>query len=321
MSKIFKYEYPGLSKLADTIKLFGDYLSGLTIKYNPTYIVPLETKGAVILRLAFESVRDAISCPLIYRRAFDFLSKDELADAKCLIVDDTFFTGHTLGKVYKNLENKVKDVKLCALFDFSDIYEERDVNQEIRKKLAVPDFKELSSIAYIDVLRYIQNKIFSEDMPATYDHLMLKTIIEFDEYEALLKKISKTNRLLHYGIRGAFDTSAILLEDLIDGTWATPPKIRLWYNETTNLLRIAPIAFPSKDYEPNQTHISEKLSKIIVSKVPSAIMFDAIDVMSYTQRLFLMQYLGQIFNEQNIELKVDDEHLLRYYPGPVGQNL
>ena len=85
------------------------------------YLVPIESKGMLLLQSVVKN-RPSGSWPALRNlRAFDFLSPEELCDKRVAIVDDTLFTGRTLRQTAQRLEQLgVRSIDQYAFLSYQD---------------------------------------------------------------------------------------------------------------------------------------------------------------------------------------------------------
>jgi hypothetical protein len=264
--------------------------------------------------------QSATNPTLIYPRGLDFLEPSIISKSSFLVVDDTVFSGRTLGITKNKLERlNAKTVQLAALFDFSYLYSPTEVNSDILKatdillKLPIGS----KSLSPQEVLGYLQEAVLSERMPATCDHLLFEAQARKEQFEELMELLSSTGRFLHYGRRGSHLTGALLLDDGPAGLWATPPKVRFWFHETKETLRIAPIAYRPSSLD-TSSQLADEIRDAFRNAKSSESALDLLESNSLADRMFLMRHLMADLSQAGIRLQLQSKHLFRYYPQPVG---
>ncbi len=116
--------------MSELFPQFKQFLESEVLDKNFDYIVPIETKGALVL----DEIISTMEKPkprVLYKRAFDFLDPEEIKGKKAAIIDDSVFTGKTINKDTENLLNKgFGEVKKYAfiLFDGKDTKECRRID-------------------------------------------------------------------------------------------------------------------------------------------------------------------------------------------------
>ena len=311
------------TELSSRIKCFGEHIKTIVEKNDINYLIPLETKGALLIDVACDnnnSLPETLN--IIYPRALRYIPKDHFSKSRILLVDDIFFSGNHLKRVFKRVQDhggNPDNMHCLALLDFSagdrDIDYEGGMHDRICENI-LPGF----TLKRSETLLFLQKEILKRTMPSVYDHLTVQAEgVDDDVYLNLLSKLSDRNRLLHYGQRGAFLASTILLDDLFDGEWDVPAKVRIWYNPDKKVLRITPVGFISGNNINRQINFSACLCKAIVAPVKS----NSAEVIAEAEyeagvlsgRLHQLLLLKKILHDLNLKFKLDDEHLSRYYPG------
>lgn len=313
------------NRMSALVHRFGEHLSELIINIKPDFIIPLETKGAILMELAFGGIKKQFSdhFDIIYPRALDYLPIAKLRSSRFLIVDDAVFSGKTLKAVTEILEKKgvpSTGVHLTALFDFTSGQPDEDYHADIKDRLIIFQDKDSSIISRKDALQFIHHQILTERMPSTYDHLLFKSQnVQLWQYNNLLSYAAETNRLLDYGRRGSFLTSSILLDDLFKGEWDFPPKLRLWYHPDQKVLRMAPVASPvaysTDTYRDEQKNVEEIFLEGLGEKSEQTHQRAFYDAFTFNMKLQVLPYLDSYVTEAGIQMSLDKTHLDRYYPG------
>lgn len=322
-------EFLSRNKMNVLIEQFARHLEELIEHIQPNFIVPLETKGAILLEMCLSRIRHALPADLkiIYPRAFEYLKQEELRSGRFLIVDDTVFSCTTLMRVNESLTDKgasESQIYMTALLDFTRGEPDQDYHEDVYRRILFPP-QATADVTKEEALEFIHDKILKERMPSTYDHLLFVGMdVNQWQYEAILSSAADTNRLLDYGRRGAFLTSSILLEDLYPGAWDFPPKLRLWYHPGDKILRVAPVASPRYD-DPLSflTMLSasqiDEIEKTFLSNLGtnsersrSVALFDA---RVYAARLQMVPYINLYLAQTGLPAKLEVTHLDRYFPG------
>ena len=76
------------------VQHFGRLIQEMVSSFCPDYLVPLETKGAILLEMSLETVRQNIPSHvrIVYPRAIHYMADERLQSGRFLIVDDAVFT-------------------------------------------------------------------------------------------------------------------------------------------------------------------------------------------------------------------------------------
>jgi hypothetical protein len=310
------------TELTNRIKCFGEQINQIVTERRINYLIPLETKGALLVDVACGKIDLPKSLNIIYPRALRYIPSSDIASSRILLVDDIFFSGGHLNRVY----NKVKEygarpdnVYCLALLDFSCGDRDKDYVGEMHDRICENILPGLT-LKRSDTLLFLQNEMLEKTMPSVYDHLTIEARgVENDKYLNLLAMFSDKNRLLHYGQRGAYQASSILLDDLFEGEWDVPAKVRLWYNSNNKTLRITPVGFISADGKNTKKDISECLYQAIIKPVISDLAaekeeaeYEALVLAARLQQLILLK---KTLYDLKFKFSLDTDHLNRYYPG------
>ena len=310
------------TELTNRIKCFGEHIKKIVEKNDINYLIPLETKGALLVDVACgdnNTLPETLN--IIYPRALRYIPTEDMAKSRILLVDDIFFSGNHLKRVYDRVQvhgGSPDNIHCLALLDFSsgdrDIDYEGDMHDLICENI-LPGF----TLKRSETLLFLQKEILTRTMPSVYDHLTVEAQgVENDIYQTFLAILSDKNRLLHYGQRGAFQASSILLDDLFVGEWDVPAKARLWYNPIKKILRITPVGFISGNSINQKINFSKCLCKAIVEPVKSTTAeareeaeYEAGVLAGRLQQLILLK---KLLYDLNLKFSLDNEHLDRYYP-------
>lgn len=307
--------------VASIVRAFGKHLRSLVQQLEPTHLVPLETKGAILLEHALQSVSEAPLPPILYPKAFRYLPPEEAQRVRALLVDDVLFSGRTLKEAKRQLESagvRPDRITPIALLDYSAGQPDIDYFADIQAAVQRTKPRDLS-VPHHDALQFLQNEILHSRMPSTYDLVLLEAQgVRPWDYQDLLRQLQGTGRLLEYGRRGAFLTSTILLDDLGNDGWDFPAKIRQWYHAQHNLLRLAPVGaanMPASDLE-------GRLTDLLVNAIPADRQRDredaAFDAQLLARRVGMLARFRTVL-PQNLSFELDTTHLVRYFPGVAEQ--
>lgn len=317
------------SEMHAVVQQFGTHIQELASSLHPEYIVPLETKGAILLEMSLSSIRHKMppSLRVIYPRAFHYMRTESLRSSNFLIVDDAVFTCKSLSDVYRSLKDRgvpESHIHMTAFLDFTCGEPNKDYHEDIYRRISFPR-KIPSSITRQEALHFVHNQIITERMPSTYDHLLfVGEDVNSWQYDGILSSAADDNRLLDYGRRGAFLTSSILLDDLYHGAWDFPPKIRLWYHPGRRVLRAAPIASPCTDGSlsgprPQSDSRPSEIEHIFLSNLGSeseeSRRHALYDAMVFSARLQIIPQVKAYLSAGQVTAHIERTHLDRYFPG------
>lgn len=320
MNSINNNSNPG-QQLSTRIQRFGKLIKNIASENSINCIVPLETKGALLVDVACSDTPLPKETQIIYPRAIRYFSKDDISESKILLVDDVFFTGRHLKEVYEKFilyGAKEENIYCIAFLDFSS--GQRDIDyvgflHDMISRNIIDGF----TLTRKETLRYLQKEMLEKTMPSVYDHLTIEAEdICSDKYNELLTKLSNLNRLLNYGQRGAYQAGSILLDDIFDGDWDVPPKARLWWNKDTKKLRITPVGFYSCNNNNQLKLYHEDIHNKIVNSVKTTDV-SYIEEAEYEAkilegRILQLKYLKKLLHNMGINYTIENNHLDRYYP-------
>jgi hypoxanthine phosphoribosyltransferase len=310
------------TELTQRIKKFGEHLKEIILKNKVNYLMPLETKGALLVDVACGNGTLPKSLNIIYPRALRYISKSEISSSIFLLVDDIFFSGKHLKRIYDHVQSygaQKDNIHCLAFLDFSSGDRDKEYDGKMHDQIC-KNYLQGCQLERKKALSFLQKEMLEKTMPSVYDHLTIEaTDVSHEKYIELLRMFSLNHRLLHYGQRGAYLTSSILLDDLFSGSWDVPPKARLWWHPSENKLRITPVGFVSNSNN-NYTNIPfcKDLNKSIVNTVVSG-SIDDIEEAKYESkvleaRLHQLVLLKKNLNDLGLSFSFENDHLDRYYP-------
>jgi len=301
---------------------YGLQIKKLIEGRHPNYILPLETKGALLIDEAFSCIGyKPNTCNFIYRRTLDYLSEEELSKSRFLVLDDSFVTGRSLKETKKLLIDYGVAENNISLVAFMDLSNSKDLHQDVYKETIFIDFDKFKRIGKDLVYQAIESEILQKEMPSVCDHLVFKAKkVNQYKYLQILDELDKTNRLLYYNQRGDFYAGILLLDDLYNPNWPTPAKIRFWYKPfPSEFLLFVPMAFPPSS-EKIPVYIGNFYNELlsILSKHTRKISNigieqDKADAASISVRVNTLKYLKPLFKKLNIKISFYSRHMPRYY--------
>jgi len=317
------------SNLPALVQQLGKLIQELISSFRPHYILPLETKGAILLEMSLASVRQNLqgSVRIIYPRAIHYVGDEALRASRFLIVDDAVFTCKSLRDAYLSLVSRgvpESQIRMVALLDFTSGEPGRDYHEDVHRRISFPQSVDLP-ITREEALRLIHNRIMVQRIPSTYDHLLfVGENVDPWNYEDILSCAADRNSLLDYGRRGAFLTSSILVADLFPGKWDFPPKIRLWYHPDQRTLRAAPTATPQVDgnyswlqpsYKEIHAHVQDLFGASLGSNNEESRRYALYDSDVFIARAQVIPILSAYLSTCPVPFHIDRTHLDRYFPG------
>lgn len=315
---------------------FRNHLQTLVDQHEPAYIVPLESKGTMLADICLSEFTPKRPYQIIYPRAFDYIPPNELRASNFLLLDDNFRHGTTLNKAYSQLiEKRVPDsqITMVALLDSHNESNHNDYLENVWEKLKNNFLLDAIKFTHSErraVMFDLQDRILQDRIPLTYDHIRLTTHTSKDVYKSLLARLSESGRVLDYGVRGGYFTSAIPLDDIYSRTtWDFLPEFRLWFHLATGNLQIAPVGTPQNGNEvfdsPTDFDFHRQVQHLFDTGVESTtdILRHRKDfhARSLTSRACLLKWLKPSYAALNLWPEPESFELNRYYPGEMGSSL
>lgn len=308
------------TEITNRIEYCGEHINKLVKEKNIKYIILLETKGALLLDIACEKKTLPKYVQVIYPRAIRYIPPSEIASSNILLVDDIFFSGGHLNRIFKRVQAygaKPGNILCLALLDFSSGIRDKDYFGDMHDRICkniIPG----AVLRRSETLLYLQKELLERSVPSVYDHLTIEAQgVEWDQYLSLLAIFSQQNRLLHYGQRGSYQTSSILLDDLFTGEWDVPAKARLWYNQTKKTIRITPVGFIAANNNLSfnfSDSLSEAITEAVVSILPNDKLDAKYEATVIAGRLQQLVFLKKILHDVGLKFTLENDHLNRYYP-------
>lgn len=310
------------SEIARRVPVFGEHIAKLSAKYKIDYIVPLETKGALLIDIACGNLGEELLDRIIYPKAIRYFTKEELKKLSILLVDDVFFSGAHLRRIHDRLVDagiSENNIHCITFLDFSTGKSDIDYDEYIHKKISL-NILPNPPIERKLTLLHLQKEMLENDMPSVYDHVTFQSDgIDDTGFVTLINELSKTNRFLYYGKRGSNYTGTLLLDDLFTGDWDVPPKVRIWYSPALKKIRISPVGFISCSNNEVKAFVGFERIKIAISnQIQSENDNETIEAtyeaISFSCRLEQYLRVKDLFGSLNIHLQIDARYINRYYP-------
>lgn len=208
------------------------------------YIVPIETKGMVLLEEALPTSLRGDS-HILFRRAFDFISPQEAADKTAALVDDTLVIGRTLNRSEDDLRSKgIGQVRKYAFILYDD-----PKYQKFRRVQDIKCCSILSPLEYSLILEEL-SELSMRDRPSYPDHIVYFVQLH-DTYptEAIISLCRETGTLVEYDDNDSARICSIhypaftpRLPKYADDTG--PNKLRMSIHYQGNQLTFSPGFFP-----------------------------------------------------------------------------
>jgi len=148
------------------IPRFRDFCAKEILENGFDYIVPIETKGMVFLEEALPPSLIGGS-HVLFRRAFDFIPPEEVADKTAALVDDTLVIGRTLNRSESELRSKgIDQISKYAFILYDD-----PKYREFRRVKDIHFCSILSPLEYSLILEEL-SEISMKDRPSYPDHIV-----------------------------------------------------------------------------------------------------------------------------------------------------
>jgi len=296
------------------------FLSRQISERGINYLIPLESKGALLLDLALEALPAGDMRPeILYLRSLDYLSMQNRATITFGVFDDFVFSGRTIGRALDSMARlniPREHIHPMAFFKFLGSGPNEDVCSDILASIEVPGDGALLSLSQDQVLREVQTLAAEHKIPASYDNLHWDQTIAENDYALLMRDLAKTGWFLQYGQRGNIDASALLVRTESSKSFSVTPKIRFWYDRSNCLLRVAPLSF-AKAGKSRFAHRCARLSKILTPEQPTPrqCTFATYQAQVISEQVALLGYLKPYFQNYKLTPKLDNKHIRRYF-GP-----
>ena len=284
------------------------------------YLIPLESKGALLLDFALNALSDIDNRPeVLYLRSLEYLSPQIRATASFGVFDDCVFSGRTIASALESM-NKLKiprqHIHPMAFFKFTRRGPNEDARSGILSATATPGDAVLLRLSQDQILRDVQALAVEHKIPASYDNLDWDQTISKNLYAQLMRDLVKTGWFLHYGQRGNIDVSALLVRTESKESFSAMPKIRFWYDRSKRLLRVTPISFAKAGKSPFARRCAA-LKAILTPEKPTGRQqkFAAYQAQAISEQVALLGYLKPYFRKYGLSPELDQKHIRRYF-GP-----
>lgn len=309
--------------MAALLDRWGKHIQYVISEINPDFVMPLETKGAFIL----DTILDRTACvipptsQIVYPRAVDFFTAEQLSKSRFLVIDDTFVTGRTLRNTKHHLVEAgahSDKIQLTALLDFS---QQQDRYDDTFRETIFPVHGD-TNYRTDEVMAHIEKEILCGKMPSTCDHLVFNAEgVTPSKYTSIVDSLSQSGKILNYYKRGSFDACALILDDCYDSaSWPVPPKIRFWHDRRSHRLCLVPMAFPF-DCEslPNHLHTYyDELLTILSSRprfLPEGLVqtIDQAEAASMVARIDSLKYIKTLLMSHGVNPQLSRSPIRRHY--------
>ncbi|MEK9137723.1 MAG: hypothetical protein AAB393_11425, partial [Bacteroidota bacterium] len=156
--------------MTELMPRFREFCARNILAQNYDYIVPIESKGMLILHDALTSDLST-GLKLRFRRSFDFIPPEELEGKRVALVDDTVVYGRVLNNSVAPLQrNGVKEVGRYAFMLY-------DRDEDSRRWRQIDDIHLCSVLDFRDYAAILDelSQITMRDRPSYPDHMTLRS--------------------------------------------------------------------------------------------------------------------------------------------------
>ncbi|MHC4300446.1 MAG: hypothetical protein ACYS7Y_24490 [Planctomycetota bacterium] len=307
-------------KSPGVISSLADFLARQISERRIQYLIPLESKGALLMDLAMQEFpSDLVRPDVLYLRSLEYLPPEIRDTASFGILDDFVFSGHTIGRAI-DLMSKLKiprrHIHPMAFFKFRHIGSNEDARRDMLSETVVPSDGGLLQLSQDEILKDVQELAIEHKIPASYDNLDWDISVGEHDYARLMRYLAKTGWYLYYGQRGKLDASALLVRTGSGTSFSALPKIRFWYDSSKRLLHTSPISF-AKAGKSRFARRCATLKEVLTPEQPTRRqrIFAAYQSAAICEQVALLGYLKPYLRKFRLTPKLNNIHLERYF-GP-----
>ncbi|MBV6419581.1 MAG: hypothetical protein DAHOPDDO_00804 [Ignavibacteriaceae bacterium] len=282
------------------------------------YLIPLETKGALLVDYVYSTIRDKNGWPeILYLRSLEYMPIEKKQNSKFALFDDfvfsgrTFFNAHTL---MKELNIPSKNIYKFAFYKFINQDRNEDLLHEFISEISVPKDVDENPLSQTEILKSVQKLALDKKIPASYDNLHWDVKIDEWKYNELMVELSSSSWFIYYGRRGRFDASVLLIPSKNRRGYDSHSKIRFWYDSFSSNLVISPIVYPSKKKSALNT-CSEALYQIILPETytEKQSKFSGYQANAICEQINLLSYLIPYYEKYKLKADLNVKQLHRYF--------
>ncbi len=289
------------------------------------FLIPLETKGALIVDYVYSTLNTIPEYPIIlYLRSLEYLPLEVKLNSKFALFDDFVFSGRTLSNAYKymrSIQIPPENIHMLAFFKFESHDRGKDVLPEIISKTSVPQNTTYNKLSQEGILNSVQKLALDQKIPASYDNLHWDIKIDNEKYTELMKDLSLSSWYVYYGKRGRFDASVLIVDPSHKNGFDSFSKIRFWYDSITSNLVVSPIAYPSV----KKSTVNNEIISFTELLLPENVTTKQYNFCEYQARAIVEQiklhgYLIPYYTKYSLTAILNKKHINRYY-GPRASTL
>ncbi len=304
------------SFLPALVKFLTEQIKGRQIEY----LVPLESKGALLTDLALSNFPSTEVRPIVlYSRSLEYLPAQILKTARFGVFDDFLFTGRTLKRILDEMQAlgiPRENIHAMAFFNLARFGEVEGRLAETVGSTTIPDDGSLMQLSREEILREVQLLAVRHKVPASYDNLDWMVELKESEYAELMHKLAASGDFMHYGSRGQLDASTLVVPVASIASFSSPPKLRFWFERATSLLHVTTISFPGKDWSAFGKR-GLGLEKLLIPDKPKARQraFARFQARALAHQVELLGVLKPLLGEKKHSLRLNKKNVDRYF-GP-----
>jgi hypothetical protein len=302
------------------VSLLVKFLSNQIAENQIDYLIPLESKGALLADLALDHFKSDQPKPrVLYLRSIEYLSPEERGGLRFGVFDDFVFSGRTINSaisIMTKLGIPRGHIYPMAFFNFGRNNDDKDAYYNVPYDMVIPGEGELLRVSQDEILRDVQSLAIENKIPGSYDNLHWDIAVEENRYRSLMHDLADTGWFLYYGQRGRLDASALIMRGVSTRLYSVPPKIRFWYDRSNLNLRLAPISF-SVSGKSCYSRRCAKLKMLLMPDKPTRRQrrFSTYQAEAISEQIYILSHLKLYFRQYHLEPKLNTRYLDRYF-GP-----
>lgn len=296
------------------------FLTSQIAEKHIEYLIPVESKGALLVDLALEEMPENQGRPqVVYRRSLEYLSPEVRRTAVFGVFDDFVFSGSTIGAALDAMSGlgiPRAHIHPMAFFKFARPGSNEDVRSDVVASTVVPGDGKLLRLSLEEILRDVQALAIEHKIPASYDNLDWDVSLPPKDYVRLMRELAETGWFLYYGQREKLDASALLIPPDSGTLFSALPKIRFWYDSSKELLVMTPISFAEAGKGRFARHCP-KLRSILTPEDATQRQrkFAAYQSEAISEQIALLGYVKPYLTKYGLSPRLNQKHIVRYF-GP-----
>lgn len=232
--------------MSELLPIFKQFLESEILTKHFDYLVPIESKGALVLEKILSQL-DIKQPTVLYRRAFDFIETEELYGKTAALIDDAVFTGKTINNSAERLAKKgLADIQKYAfiLYQSEEIQNERDI-EGIKPSVI------LRRTEFDNLLEDL-SQLSLQSRPSNPDHMIFSIPVLTEHMAEILFDASlSTGYVAEYKRNPSVRMWSVHYPDwspLIDNAYAADTcsnKLRVFVDDRRGIVKFSAQFFPS----------------------------------------------------------------------------